>query len=88
MRVPREPPARVLKCGASPRVPGATDSPSLGVVVLRPLAAPSRLLSPRLGDLRARQASATMERERGCYSSSGTTAWKYTTNSVLQYICQ
>ena len=64
VRVPREPPARVLKCGASPRVPGATDSPSLGVVVLRPLAAPSRLLSPRLGDLRARQASATRERER------------------------
>jgi len=67
VRVPRAPPARVLKCGASPRVPGATESPSLGEVVLRPLAAPSRLLSPRLGDLRARQASATRgarERER------------------------
>lgn len=59
VRVPRAPLARVLKCGVSPRVPGATESPSLGEVVLRPLTAPSRLLSPRLGDLRARQASAT-----------------------------
>lgn len=56
--VPRAPPARVLKWGVSLRVPGA-DSPSLGEVVLRPLTAPSRLLSPRLGDLRARHASAT-----------------------------
>lgn len=58
--VPRAPPARVLKWGVSLRVPGA-ESPSLGEVVLRPLTAPSRLLSPRLGDLRARHASATAE---------------------------
>lgn len=57
---PRAPPARVLKWGVSPRVPGA-ESPSLGEVVLRPLIAPSRLLSPRLGDLRARHASATAD---------------------------
>lgn len=57
---PRAPPARVLNWGVSLRVPGA-ESPSLGEVVLRPLTAPSRLLSPRLGDLRARHASATAE---------------------------
>lgn len=62
--VPRVPPARVLKCGVSLRVPGA-ESPSLGEVVLRPLTAPSRLLSPRLGDLRARHASATAEGAKG-----------------------
>lgn len=61
VRVPRAPPAKVLKCGVSLRVPGATESPSLGEVVLRPLTAPSRLLSPRLGDLRALHASATAE---------------------------
>lgn len=63
MRVPNAPPARVLKWGVSPRVPGATESPSLGEVVLIPLTAPSRLLSPRLGDFRARHASATEEEE-------------------------
>lgn len=62
VRAPKAPPANVLKWGVSPRVPGATESPSLGVVVLRPLTAPSRLLSPRLGDLSARHASATAER--------------------------
>lgn len=64
VRVPSAPPARVLKWGVSPRVPGATESPSLGEVVLRPLTAPSRLLSPRLGDFRARHASATAEIDR------------------------
>ena len=49
----------MLKCGVSPSLPGATERPSLGEDVLRPLAAPSVLLSPRLGDFRARQASAT-----------------------------
>lgn len=75
--VPRAPPARVLKWGVSLRVPGA-DSPSLGEVVLRPLTAPSRLLSPRLGDLRARHASATagwvQEQVRWCNSSEVTVA--------------
>lgn len=51
----------MLKLGISPSVPGATERPSLGEVVLRPLTAPSRLLSPRLGDLSARQASATAQ---------------------------
>lgn len=59
VRAPSAPPASVLKCGVSPRAPGATERPSLGEVVLRPLTAPSRLLSPRLGDLSARHASAT-----------------------------
>lgn len=59
VRVPKAPPARVLKCGVSFSVPGATERPSLGEVVLRPLAAPSRLLSPRLGDFSALHASAT-----------------------------
>lgn len=73
--VPRAPPARVLKWGVSLRVPGA-DSPSLGEVVLRPLTAPSRLLSPRLGDLRARHASATAGwvQVRWCNSSEVTMA--------------
>lgn len=60
---PSAPPASVLKCGVSPRPPGATDRPSLGEVVLRPLAPPSKLLSPRLGDFSARHASATTERK-------------------------
>ncbi|TNN39574.1 hypothetical protein EYF80_050256 [Liparis tanakae] len=54
VRAPKAPPPRV-----SPRVPGAAESPSLGEAELRPLSAASRLLSPRLGDLRARHASAT-----------------------------
>ena len=61
---PRAPPASVLKCGVSVRGPGATETASLGEVELMPLAPPSRLLSPKLGDFRARHASATTESER------------------------
>jgi hypothetical protein len=59
------PPERAAKLAVSLYGPCMTLSPSVGLpLVLSTLVRPSMLLSPMLGFLRARQASATMGRTR------------------------